>query len=639
MADTTKKRGRPRKEEPQVLTDTSETLQMEKKNKDVTMEDVKNSLAGLYRKLYADGGLWSNLMDLNEYNPFLQNARLQMINAYPSSYAPDEIQKMQQDPQNSEIGLRSASASLSATQYLYYKILREACDIPLYKQVVIPPVLANQSDYLKKDFLDEEEFVEDWKNKLKIPTLLKKMGMEVKREGKPTYIFRQCIDTVDGKKKTGYVTFQKLPSSYVKLTAIGEDGFIASFNMLLFLQPAFSPKQYPEYIQNIWSQIIGNDIIREDSKGKYVDIANLQKFSYSTESGETLKGTLQVKSMARRSYMYWVQLPQDLCFTFASDMSTAWAAPDTMGLFGSLQELTDYSTLAGLVASTPLTAVLTGQAETITNTQPGQDQTEISPHTLLALQNSFDDMVSGNVQGFFAPLKDMKLQTLPNQPNSSDIKTKAIQNFISAAGEGGLIVATDKPSVAMIKGAQLLAESQYDFVTRQFENAINRVLNKWCGLKYEWHIQLWGGIYTFENQVKIMKEMVAGGATFLLPRLASAYNFSMRQIRGVSDYIEAHKIYDKFKTLGWAQTQQNAKDASEKLTVEQTGAGRKSISEEEIENDSTAASRETGANISELKEDYAAAAEKGVCPICGDPVEEGHIFCESCESDFGLDTE
>jgi len=36
-----------------------------------------------------------------------------------------------------------------------------------------------------------------------------------------------------------------------------------------------------------------------------------------------------------------------------------------MGLMLKLQELTDYGQLAGLIASTPLTAVLTGEIETI----------------------------------------------------------------------------------------------------------------------------------------------------------------------------------------------------------------------------------------------------------------------------------
>lgn len=513
-----------------------------------------------------------------------------MIEAYPSTYSPEQITEALKDPGNSEYMLASASAGLSATQYLYYKILREASDIPMFKHYIIPPELS-KSEYLSDKFKDEEEFVCKWINALNPVVTFKKMAMEVKREGKATYVFRQCIESINGKLEPKYVVFQKLPAAYTKLTALGQYGYVASFNMLLFLQPAYSPEQYPEYIQKIWAALIDNNFIVKDKRGRYsVDYKGLQDARLNID-GRTIIGNLELSDIKKRTYMYWVQLPSDLCYTFASDMSTAIAAPDTMGLFTSLQELTDYSTLAGLVQSTPLTAILTGQAEFITNSQAGQDQTEISPSTLSALQNAFDNMVSGNIQAFFAPLKDLKLQSLPNVPNGSDIKTKALQNFISSAGESGLISASEKPPVAMIKGAQLAAESQYDFVTQQFARAVNSVLNKFCELKYLWRVVLWGGIYTFENQVKIMKEMVASGATFLLPKLASAYDLDMKDVNSISTYIDATGVYDKFKTL--SQSQNQAQGTGE--------VGRPSLDDSEIDNDNTAASRETGGDISELK--------------------------------------
>lgn len=141
--------------------------------------------------------------------------------------------------------------------------------------------------------------------------------------------------------------------------------------------------------------------------------------------------------------MFWVQLPQDLCYTFCSDTSTATAAPDTAGLFMDLQELTDYSVLAGLIASTPLTSLLTGEIELIPNPSTGRDQTAMNPETVLKFQNLFNSMTSTNTEAFFAPLKNLKLQGLNNVPNSSDIKTKAVSNFISVAGEGGNIIATE----------------------------------------------------------------------------------------------------------------------------------------------------------------------------------------------------
>lgn len=648
MANQTKKRGRPRKvtvdENEKILTDNaSETLMMEQKsaagtNGKVTINQVAESLFSLYGSVLGGyNGQWG-FNNINLYNPFLQNSRLKMINASPVTETPEEIAEAVKDPGSHEEELKSISAGLSAKQYLYQKILNEARDIPMFKSYFLPETLDDPKEYTSKIFRDEERFVEEWKDRIGVPETFKTISHQVKREGKASYIFRQCIyEGEDHKKHVQHVKFQKLPTSYTKLTGIGQYGYIASFNLLVFMNPAFSPLQYSEFIRKIWADIIDNKIVYRDQNGNYaVDANKLAQFSYD-DCGCERRGTIEVARQAASTiYMYWIQLPQDLCFTFMSDGSNAWSVPDTIGMFSDLQELSDYSTLAGLIASSPLTAVLTGQAEFIDGAQPGQDQTKISPATLEAFQNLFNSMVSGNINAFFGPFKDLKLQSLPNVPNSSDIKTKAVQNFISSAGEGGLIVATDKPSVAMIKGAQMLAESQYDYVTRQIETATNTVLEKWCGCKYKWKLKLWGGIYTFDNQVKNMKELVFSGATFILPKLASAYDMSLRQVRGVSDYIDENKLYDKFKTLGWAQSTQNAQ-ARSGSTQDSNGVGRTALDENDIENDSTAQSRETGANITELKEDYVA---QHICPLCGsEDVEDGHFLCSECEEKMEMDEE
>lgn len=645
MADDIKKnRGRPRKKTIDEMAGpvndkgTDRLLMNNNSTEDsgnkITYEHVTGALHDLYDQITKTGSLL-NISDMNLNNPFLQNNRLKTISAYPSNYSPDQIADALREPQNHEMMLQGASASLSSSQYLYYKILREAADTPLFKHYFVPPLLEKESDYSSSDFVKEEEFVEDWVKSFKLVQTLKKMSMEVKREGKPTYVYRQRIVEENGKKHTDYAVFQKLPPAYVKLTGIGEYGYVASFNMMIFMRPAFSPKQYPEYIQTIWNNLIGTKTVYRNQRGdKYcVDLNKLRNFSY-TYNGENFSGNLEINASVRRSsedaYVYWVRLPSELAFTFASDMSNAWAVPDTSGLFTALQELTDYSTLAGLIASTPLTAVLTGEVEFVDGAKPGQDETKIAPHSLDAFQNIFNNMASTNISSYFAPFKNLKLQSLPNIPNSSDIKTKAVQNFISVAGEGGLITASDKPSVAAIKGSQLSIESQYEFVTKQFEDVLNFLLNKFCGLKYKWDLKIWGGIYTIDNRIKTMKEMLAAGATFMLPRLASAYDMTMRDVRATSSYIENSKIYDKFKTLSWKQQEERAKASEDQSKV---GAGRKTIDDSDIDNDSTAQSKETGANISELKTDYSSR----FCPLCGNDVEEGHIFCSECENEYNME--
>ena len=69
--------------------------------------------------------------------------------------------------------------------------------------------------------------------------------------------------------------------------------------------------------------------------------------------------------------------------------------------------------------------------------------------------------------------------------------------------------------------------------------------------------------------------------------------------------------------------------------MKQVGAGRKSLDDSDIENDSTAQSKETGANITELKGDYSTH----ICPLCGSDVEEGHTFCAEGEAEYELEAQ
>ena len=167
MADqTTKKRGRPRKiavdEDKKILTDNaSETLMMEQKsaagtNGRVTINQVAESLFSLYGSVLGTyNGKWGG-NNINLYNPFLQNSRLKMINASPVTETPEEISQALKDPGSHEEELKSVSAGLSARQYLYYKILREACDVPMYKSYFLPETLEDASEYTSKKFRDEE---------------------------------------------------------------------------------------------------------------------------------------------------------------------------------------------------------------------------------------------------------------------------------------------------------------------------------------------------------------------------------------------------------------------------------------------------------------------------------------------------
>jgi len=329
-------------------------------------------------------------------------------------------------------------------------------------------------------------------------------------------------------------------------------------------------------------------VISRTSEGAMKFIPSAATKFKSTYKGKEMATNWESKD---RTYMFWVQLPQEICYTFCSDNSHVWVVPDTASLFLNLQELTDYSALAGLIASTPLTAILTGEAEYVDNAMPGKTQTKINPEILKGLQDAFNAMTSTNTEAFFAPLKNIQLLSLPNTVNSNDMVSSAIKNFITTSGEGGIIIASDKPSIAQVKGAQLLAESQYDFVTRQFEDALNTIINKLLGLKYHWKIRIWGGIYTMENEKKFLKEAVMSGDKFLMPKLLSSEDLTVRDAEAIDAYINSMDIYDKLEKVALV-------DANDE---EKNPVGRPKMDENDVENDATAASIDAGNNVSENK--------------------------------------
>ena len=81
--------------------------------------------------------------------------------------------------------------------------------------------------------------------------------------------------------------------------------------------------------------------------------------------------------------MYWVRLPQDLCYTFYFDGSHPNAFPDTIGLFDDLTDLYDYKWLQANLLSKGVNSVLTAEVPIIKDPKARSDATVITPDTIL----------------------------------------------------------------------------------------------------------------------------------------------------------------------------------------------------------------------------------------------------------------
>jgi len=594
-----------------------ERLDMEKKEEsEVSIEAATakwNSVFGKIASMNSDGlGLQTSVAKWNKLNPFLQNQRLKQIYTQAKTYGKTNISEFLTNPANYETQLRSLAWANSSSQQIYYNILRRSADIPVYNYFVIPELFDKESEYNNDKFKAESKLVDDWLSLFNIPNTFKTIALEVKREGKSSYLLRNKITGEGKNKKPVFCTLQKMPTEWTKITGKSQLGFTISFNMLYFLNIANNPSDFGDFMVKAWEAMVEDGVVTIDdiNKNRTFNPGAAQSFKFEYQ-GVTYTSSIETLRPSRGkelTYLFWLRMPFDICYTFGSDNSHPWVAPDTMGLMLKLQELTDYGQLAGLIASTPLTAVLTGEIETIPNPRAGKNESVYAPEVLQGYMTQFNQATSTNVEAWLWPAKNIKLQQLSADVNASDILSEATQNFIESAGEGGLTIVTDKPNVAQINVAKQLAASQQRYVTLQFENVMNYILQHKLGFEYQWIIKIWGDIFNLENDKKYLKEVVANGNVALLPKLMSAEGISMRDTKAITSYIKTLGFYKDFMTysqlknaeLGM-QTQQAAEEQKANETG-QTGAGRPRIAEQDIDNDNTAQNRENGTEGSEGRE-------------------------------------
>jgi hypothetical protein len=177
----------------------------------------------------------------------------------------------------------------------------------------------------------------------------------------------------------------------------------------------------------------------------------------------------------------------------------------------------------------------------------------------------------------------------------------------------------------MIKGSQNIQESKNNFLTLQFETFVNNILNSQLELNYQYKFFLWGGVFSYKDDLKIMKEMLLAGVKGILPRLLSVYNLTVEDYKCTTDYLDVLDIEIIQDATKVAQEELSKQNKIKKIQEEEKKVGRTEIDENDIENDNTAISKDEGNNVSDIKEFSAK------CIKCGKLLEEEEEFiCNEC---------
>ena len=663
MADEIKKkRGRPRKEVDEKLdlneknkqitmsenenaninaspiTDTVNSMTINTYNaiptardvEDVSLEAVQQRWRSIFSKYSTLGfdsiaNAWnSSYSALN--NPFIQNARIKQINSRAHKLSKEELQQAISSPENSENSLCSVSMHLYYTNYIYYNLVQLNRNTPKYNWYAIPQYVDKKdmdSDAFKKESQKVDRIIKNFNPNLTFKTI----STQVQLQGKSSYLPRLSYDNKD----VDFFVMQKLNSDMVKLTGFGsKQQFVTSFNMMIFMQPGYNINQYPKFIQDTWEYMLSSNIITRDKKGKL-------KFDPKAQIPNDC--TLEFDG---KTYMYWVKLPQDLCWTFYADGAHPMSFPDTIGMFSDFNDLGDYKWLQANLLSKGVNSILTAEVPMIKDPKPGSDATAISPDTILGYQDLFMSNISANILPFFGPFTNYSLHTLENQPEAMDIIFNRTRDLIATSGNSALMSITDKPSIASVKAAQSLQASKNDYLTRQFEGFLDQFVNEFFGLKYKWKFYIWGDIFFWRDDAKMTKELFLAGMNGLLPKLLSSEGLTLEDYRSSTMYVESlgikiesneQKIQQKsIDTQTKLNKMKIASDANKSATGSGNSVGRPKLNDTDIENDNTGTSSDMGNNVSDIKE-YSAEnfSQKNRCVICGAELDyEENNICDEC---------
>ena len=650
-----RRRGRPKKEPKSsgsVSIELEDTITMSAQNqppnplpKVTTPTKERYTLSGLQQRWanifgrYASMGFdtvsdawtraWSQLN-----NPFVQNFRVKQIVGTGRKLQQEELQKALANPENSEYTLQEVSFGLYYTNYTYNQLIKINRDTPRYDWYVTPQYVT-EKDMNSDNFREESMFVDKIMKAFDPNLTLKTIATQVNLEGKSSYLPRIGVKG----KEVNFFTLQKLNYDMLKITGFGaEQHFIVSFDMMVFLRPGYDVSQYPPFIRDVWADMIGSNMIIEDSKGN--KIVNPQATSNPGNGKLEWNGNY---------YIYWVRLPQDLAYTFYTDGGHPNAFPDTIGMFNDFNDLDDYRWLQASLLSKGVNSVLTAEVPITKDAKAGSDATIITPDTILGYTDMFMQNISGNIWPFFAPFDNFSMHTLESQPEALDIIYDRTRDLIATSGNSSLLSISDKPSIASVKAAQNIQASRTDYLTRQFEQFLNNIINKEFGLKYQWKISLWGDIFNKSDDIKQLKELVISGVEGLFPKLLSSLGYSVEDYVSSVSYIKALGIkiektweLEKMKE----QTDLNIKSGtaiaktnseitpSEESTTTETGeekqVGRPKVADEDL-SDSGEQARNQGDDISEIKNMSVSTYQSNFCAKCGKELEEDEdIICNEC---------
>lgn len=513
-------------------------------------------------------------------DPYLMNQRIKQLKTLPHAMNREEIEQALTKPEDNEFTIRTATHSaiyltypLYRLQYLYEGILK-------YRSYV-QPLYVDKEQMDKPRFKSDWKFMDKWHKKLCPEKQFRRIVAEVLPEGKRAYYIRQNFCSTTGSERVDYVYFEQLPSDWYKIIKHSTDSYeVVAFNFSYFWRAGTDVGQFPEIFAKYYKELM--EVTAYNNGIPYINTNATPSDAVVEYNSSTL------------TWSYWKELPADECFVFcfteADDLQCSPFAP----LLLQAQDLASYSLLQQQLLSVPLYSIILGEIPMADNNRSGShlDDISLSPEVTNLFETKVNDRMPPGTSFAMVPSQKNTLHHFQEVPNANEIYNKGLQGFMSAAGTSTLLTTTEKPSVAQVNAGKIIETRFIDRMYAQFAWACNIILRNMYDmghLKFEWYFRIFGDSFSEKEKISEVEKSISLGQLEFIPEYLAYRDMSLLDAITTADWVESSKLYNKFKPL------QNSFGISNKTT------GRPAKAEDDIDNDDTANSIDSGTNTADMR--------------------------------------
>lgn len=519
-------------------------------------------------------------------NPFLLNQRLKQLQSPSVFLDRDKIENALQKPEYDELTLRTAAHSMIYLTYPLYRLQYLYEGILKYHSYIYPKYVPKE-DMDKPRFINEQQFTDKWLKQLNPQKQFRRIVAQVLPEGKKAYYLRQSYTASNKESNVDYVFFQELPSDWYKIIKHSTNSYaVIAFNFAYFWQAGTSLGQFPPIFAKYYEEMM--NATERDPAGRIIDIN--REMTPEDVVIEYNKETLE--------WFYWRELPDDKCFVFSFTEADDLQISPFSSLLLQAQDLGSYALLQQQLLSVPLYSMLLGEIPFHDNNKTGtsSDDFRLSPDAVALFENKVNSSLPPGVSYSMVPSIKNELHHFQEIPNANKIYDSGLQQMINTSGASTLMTTTDRPSVAQVNAGKIIETRFIDRMYDQFAWAVNIILRDMYddgSLKYQWQFKIFGDAFSDKDKISDLEKSLSLGQIQFLPEYLAYHDMTMNDAVSNIDWVESIGIYDRFQPLVNSYSTPSGGAVSSK-----TG-GRPKLSEDEVENDNTASSIDSGTNVIE----------------------------------------